>query len=231
LDRGKATSTLMAGISNDIIRSVTDTANVVAEARIRGRSHSEWVALLICYFLVFLGSLAFDKLTGADKILDALLGSEPSTDSWATTFVFGGLAVVVLLFTAIIWWALSPRVAGWFGGSRLRNDATVLFYFVFCIGTVSSLFFLPVSLVSVALQSVFPPVGSYFWLAALIAILALATHGCARAAREAQTFASYRSALLAVIVASFLTLVAVIPVLFAIVFTVEIFAPNWLEGL
>jgi hypothetical protein len=221
----------MAGLSNDIIRSVTDTANVVAEARIRGRGRPEWVALLICYFLVFLVSLAFDKLTGADKILDALLGSEPSTDSWGATFFYGSIGLVALVLLAIIWWAVSPRVAGWFGGSRLRYDASVAIYFFFCIGIASSLFFLPASLVSVALQSVFLPVGSYFWLVALIAVFAIATHYCAQAAREAQTFASYRSALMAVIVSSVLALAAVILLLFVIVFAVEIFAPNWLEGL
>jgi hypothetical protein len=220
----------MARLSNDTIRSMTDMTNVITEARVQGRGFSEWVILLVCYLLAVLASSVFDKLSGADKILDQLLGSEPSSDTWSTTFFYAGIAFITVMLLSALQWAILPRIAGWFGGSRLRRDASIAYYFFFCLGIVFSLVFIPVSLIAVGLQSILPPFGTYFWLVGLSAILGLWTHFGTQAAREAQNFASYRSALLAVFVSLFLALAALLIVLFAVVFAVEIIAPNWLEG-
>jgi hypothetical protein len=217
-------------LKTDVIGIWTDTRITVQIARSQGREKREWHIILGVYFgLTALVSI-LAKLNGADNLLGYFTNDDTDTSGWSDTVYMTIGIVVFLAALSFIQWIVLPRVSGWFGGSRLRDDASLTLYFTFCAGIAIALATVVIDFLSAAVQQVATPYGSYMAVAWLALLVVAGLHVSARIIESAQFVTGYGRAI-GVSLVSFL--VAFIPLLLVLATAMAMVAqyfPNGLES-
>jgi hypothetical protein len=215
-----------ASLKTDVVGVWTDTKITVENGRAQGPQKHDWLIVIAIYFGLLFGTSILSKVTGADSLLDYFIDDQPSEDSWTYT-VYLSLAVCIFLAVlSFLHWLILRRVSGWFGGSKNRGDATLVYYYLFCAGIGTSIATLAVDVIAIGMQQIAKPYGSYLYAAWLASIMIASLHIGARITETAQFVDTYAKSLGVMLVSFLIALIVIFTFGFAALVLASVFYPN-----
>lgn len=186
---------------DDVMRVWLDPQGVVRAGQRDGRSLPDGWRAIALYTLGFVFSIVLHQRLGADRMLDAVLGISNAgsvNPGLEATVLAAGIGAFVTLF--LVQWLFLPVVSRGLGGSRLRQDANLAVYFMFCAGFLSGFAAVLVDVAALVSQRLLPPSGGYVVLAGSLAVIVMTAHQCARLIMTALGLPTYPRALVALLV-------------------------------
>jgi hypothetical protein len=215
-----------SSLKTDVVGIWTNTKTTVNNGRVEGREKREWVTVLGAYFGLMIATSLLAKISGADNLLDYFFGNEASQSDWAFTIQLTAGLVVVVIILSFLQWRILPIVSGWFGGSKNRQDATLAYYYFFCAGISFSLMTIVIDIVSVGLQHLATPYGSYLAAASIVFIVFAGIHISVRIIEAAQFVKSHARSLGISLISFLIVAISLLLIAFAAVTFLTILFPN-----
>lgn len=215
---------------DDVMRVWSDPVGVAETALRDGRSGADWWRVLVLYALMLAFSYTMHTRLGADKLWDGLLGPgasellDPSVEMFVQSGAFVWFACIMLFQ-----WLVLPRISGWFGGSRSRQDSTLAYYLMFCVAFLPSFLTPVVDLAALFIQRLAAPWGSVMMATALVVILSAMFHQCTRVTGRVLGLHTYLRSFSVLTVSTAIGILASMLLFFTLAMLVFVASPSLLD--